>query len=103
MKFTLLGCGVLGGAILDALVTNKVYKPEETIMVEQYPNPNTAKFKEMGFFPFSNLIFFFFFFQRLHPFNVNQRAKGTPGAHPCRSQALASQRSTHRSKKIRNL
>ena len=50
MKFTLLGCGVLGGAILDALVTNKVYKPEETIMVEQYPNPNTAKFKEMGFF-----------------------------------------------------
>ena len=64
MKFTLLGCGVLGGAILDALVTNKVYKPEETIMVEQYPNPNTAKFKEMGFFPFLNLIFFFFFFSK---------------------------------------
>ena len=45
MKFTLIGCGVLGGAILDALINNNVLKPEEITIIEMYPNPNTTKFQ----------------------------------------------------------
>ena len=48
MKFTLIGCGVLGGAILDSLLTNKVYNPEDVTIVEMYPNAYTAKFEKLG-------------------------------------------------------
>jgi len=48
MKFTIIGCGVLGGAILEALVAKKVLKPEDIIIVEMYPNPATDKFKGLG-------------------------------------------------------
>ena len=48
MKFTLIGCGVLGGAILDALITKEIYKPEDVIIVEMYPNAYTSKFLNLG-------------------------------------------------------
>lgn len=47
-KVTIMGCGNMGSAIVEALISKDCYKPSDILIVEMYPNAATAKFVKLG-------------------------------------------------------
>lgn len=47
-KPVILGCGNMGGAIIEALLLNQIYQGSDLTIVERYPNGYTKRFEDKG-------------------------------------------------------